>query len=655
MRFDKQLITYDIETYYDTFLFTSKFWQQDAYQVFEIGWRKNQINELLQFLSYLKNIDAFMIGYNNVGFDWIIVQDLIQNPQNYTPKRAFDLAQKIIEGQKYGLSPIRVNLQDRIIHQVDLVKVWHFDNEAKRCRLKDLEFSMRLPNVMDLPFDFRKPMSSEQIDKLIEYNKYDVEATEKFAEYSMDRIQLRRDLLTSNALRGDVMNWNDTKIGEQFFMTKLGLRGRVTGTERFRVDFKNIILPKIAFRLPQFEEVLEEFKTKYWIKDDKDHNKSISFSRPLAGVNFKFGSGGVHASVEKKVYRSSATHKIIDVDVAGYYPAVGIVNKFYPEHLGEKFVDVYKQLKADRKQFPKGSAMNAVYKLAQNGTYGKSNSEYSPIYDIRYMFSITINGQLQLLQLAEMFSLIPGLEIIQANTDGITAYVPREYEWLFDMWKTEWQNLTGYELEQVEYKSMFIRDVNNYISVKMDDSVKRKGAYWHPESWQDYDEAAGHWHTDNSSMIVQKVAEQVMLHGYNPEFLLRSAMDPFDFMIRLKVIGGQKGLLGTTETQKTFRYYVSTQGQPLTVVRPAAGIVGEFKRKAKITDKLYSDVMKEIGMGVWDERIHTKNKSKYEDTVSSVVSGFKVEDCCLASNFKFENIDYKYYLEEVEKLLIKEQ
>lgn len=658
MKFDKPLYVYDIETFYSTFLFTGKHFREPHFQVFEISWRRNMINELLTYLSHLKNIDAHMLGFNNVSFDWPIVQDLMINPNNYTPKRAFEMAQKIIQAQKIGMRAPSVALKDRLIHQVDVQKIWHFENENKRCRLKDLEFAMRLDNVMDLPFDFRKPLSSDQIDQLIHYNKYDVTATEKFAEFSMDRIELRRDLIRSGALYGDVMNWNDTKIGERFFMEKLGRRGRVEGTQRFRVDFGDLILPKVQFKTEEFNEVKEQFKTKYWLKDDKDHNKTISFERTLAGVTFKFGSGGVHASVERKVFRSSSTHKIIDVDVAGYYPAVGIVNRFYPEHLGEKFVEVYKQLKADRKQYPKGSAMNAVYKLAQNGTYGKSNSEYSPIFDIRYMFSVTVNGQLQLLQLAEMFHLIPGLEIIQCNTDGITAYVPREYEWMFEMWKTNWEQSTGYELEQVEYQSMFIRDVNSYLSVKTDGKIKRKGCYWYAESWKDYDEGAGHWHTDNSSLIVAKVAEQVMLHGYNPEFLLRNAADPFDFMIRLKVIGEQKGYLGDKEIQKTFRYYVSTKGEELKVVRPASGPVGEYKRKNKLTDKFYSDVMKEIGNGVWDARIHTgkagkpETQGKYADTVSKVASGFKVRDCCLASNFNWQDVDFNYYLEEVNKILI---
>lgn len=656
---DKPLYVYDIETYSDTFLFGGKFHNDDEVQVFEVSWRRNNVSELVNFLKYLKSIDAFMVGYNNIGFDYTVIHDLIMNPMLFTAKRAYDLAQKIIQEQKFGTITKSIDLYKREIHQVDLMKIWHFDNDAKRTRLKDLEFAMRSRTVEDLPYSPHNPLSSEQIDKLASYMIHDVTETEKFLGFTAERLKLRRDLITSGALKGDVLNWNDTKIGEQFFVTKLGC-GKVRGTDRISVKFDDVILPKINFRTGPYSEVLDTFRTKIWLKGDKDHNKkNIPFDRKLGGLNIHFGSGGIHGSVNNKIFRESLTHKIVDIDVAGMYPAVGIANGFYPEHLGKKFVEVYKQLKFERKQHKKGTAMNAVLKLAQNGTYGKSNSEYSPIFDIRYMFSITINGQLQNLQLYEMLSFIPGLQFIQNNTDGMTVYLPREYEYLFDAIKEVWQEDTGLELEQVEYSSMFVRDVNNYIAVKKDGSIKRIGAYWYAEKWEDYDAAAGKWHTDLSMMVVPKIAERVMLYGEDPMQLLKTHTDPFDFMIRQKVQGKQVCYIGDKETQRTCRFYVSNQGERMYVVHPAVGPVGAYKRKPKLTDKFYEDVIKEVGYYTWDARINVgkadkpDTQTKYDERVIDVVSGFKVKDCCDADKFNFADVDYNFYLEEINKLIIK--
>lgn len=655
MKFDKQLVTFDIETTLSCFLFGAKFYGQPEVYVYEISWRRDEKQQLLQFLNHLKSLDAHMVGYNNLNFDYPIMHELMVNPHGFHKGKSYELAQKIIEAQNSfgGPRPSGVALHDRLIHQIDLMKIWHYDNDSKRTRLKDLEVAMRSENVKDLPHDFRQHLSEQQIEDYRLYMQHDICETEKFLGFTMERLELRRDLLRNRVVMGDVLNWNDTKLGEQFFITKLGLKGKVRGTDRLTVDFKDIILPKIQFRREQFQEVLDTFKSKRWIKGDKDHNETIPFNRHIGGLHFFFGSGGVHASVEKRIYHTSPTHKILDIDVSGMYPAVGIANRFFPEHLGDKFVTVYNQLKIDRKQYPKGSAMNSVLKLAQNGVYGKSNSEYSPMFDVKYLFSITINGQLQLLQLVEMLVSIPDLQLIQCNTDGITAYVPRQYEWMFDMWKKEWEAHTSLELEQVEYKSMHIQNVNNYIAVDMKDKVKRKGTYWYAKEWKDYDEAAGNWHKDLSMMVVPKVAEAVMLYGVNPEWYIRTMVDPFDFMLRQKIKGAQKGYVGDKETQKTMRYYVSKAGEPFKVVRPAPGPVGQFKRKPKVSEKLFNEVMKEIGNGVWDARIHTGNKSKYEDTTSKVCSGFLVKDCCDSKQFNWDDVDYDFYLAEIEKLIIR--
>ena len=655
MKFDKPLVTTDIETALSCFLIGFKFYGDPTKHIFEISWRRDDKQELLYFLNYLKTIDAHMVGYNNLSFDYPIIHDLMVNPHGFHKGKSYELAQKIIEGQKYGFPKETIGLYDRLIHQIDLMKIWHYDNEAKRTRLKDLEFVMRSPNVMDLPHDFRTHLSEQQIEEYRTYMWNDICETEKFASFTMERIELRRDLIRNRIIKGDVLNWNDTKLGEEFFKTKMGLKGRIRGTDRLRVDFKDVILQKIQFRRENFQEVLETFKNKYWLKGDNDHNKTIGFNRSIGGVEFRFGSGGVHASVENRIYHTSDTHKILDIDVSSMYPSIGIVNGFHPEHLDKKFVDVYRQLKIDRKQYDKTSAMNAVLKLALNGVYGKSNSEYSPFFDIKYLFSITINGQLQLLQLVEMLLSIPGLELIQCNTDGITAYVPRAYEWMFDLWKADWEKHTGLELEQVEYKSMYLRDCNNYIAVDTKGKTKRKGAYWWSNNWKDYDAGPGHWHTDLSMMVVPKVAEAVMLHGVNAEWYLRTMTDPFDFMMRQKIKGEQKGFIGGQETQKTVRYYVSKAGSDFKVIRPAAGPVGQFKRKNKLTDKFFDEVMKEIGPDVWDARIHTGNKSKYEDTTSKVCAGYLVKDCCDASKFDWNDLDYDFYLTEIEKIIIRER
>jgi hypothetical protein len=293
--------------------------------------------------------------------------------------------------------------------------------------------------------------------------------------------------------------------------------------------------------------------------------------------------------------------------------------------------------------------MNAVLKLAGNGVYGNSNNPYSCFYDPKYTFSVTVNGQLQLLQLVEVLSLIPGLELIQANTDGITALVPRSVQHLFELWKTDWENLTGLKLEEVEYRSMFIRDVNNYVAVTKDGKVKRKGAYWYPETERDYD---GVWNKDFSNMSAQKAVSLVMLQGLDPEVAVRLITDPFDFMLRYKTPAGATVFIGDKECSKTVRYYVSKRGQAMRKVSQPKGEIGAYKRKNGITDSYYQKIVAEIPKGTWDERIHTKNKSKYAQVSTNIENGWKVKECNDARRFDWSDLDYDYYVQEIKKLII---
>ncbi len=105
-----------------------------------------------------------------------------------------------------------------------------------------------------------------------------------------------------------------------------------------------------------------------------------------------------------------------------------------------------------------------MLKLALNGVYGDSNNQFSVFYDPLFTMSITLNGQLLLCLLAEGLMKIPGLRLIQVNTDGLTVRVPRSHKMLVDLARAAWQDRTGLNLEEAVYKRMFIRDCNNYIA-----------------------------------------------------------------------------------------------------------------------------------------------------------------------------------------------
>lgn len=648
-----QFYIYDLETLVNFFSFTGKFEGSSEVFSFEISDRKFQRDELLTHLSFLQNIGVTMVGYNNLGFDYPILHSLLLEPYVFNAKKAYDLCQQIIGSQNYGNAGfLTVPAKERIIKQVDLMKINHFDNPAKRTGLKDLQFAMRSQSVEDLPVEIGKPLTNEQMDQTLSYNLHDVTETERFLGRCKHLIEMRQEFLDSRTLSGDVLNYSDVKIGVEYLVKKIGRAkcyidgNKPKQTIRAEVAFKDVILPKIYFRTAEFQAVHGWFMNQtIWIGSEA----KPSLETTLAGLKFHFGLGGVHASVENKVYHSNATHVIKDVDVSGMYVAVAVRNGFYPEHLGQDFVTAYQQLERDRTQYPKGTAMNALIKLAGNGAYGNSNNPYSCLFDPKYTFTVTSNGQLQLLQLVELISLLPGIEIIQANTDGITVYMPRELEPWFTGWCRHWEEMTALKLEEVEYSSMWLRDVNNYIAVKTDGEIKRKGAYWYPIKDKDYD---GWWNKDFSNMGAQKGVEQVLFNNWDPKELVKLITNPFDFMLRYKTPKGAKVFIGEKQMQKTVRYYVSTKGEPAYKIAQPKGVIGGYKRKNKLSDEFYLKVLKEIPEGSWDARIHTKKKSKYVEVRTSIESGRLIKECNHVDKFDWKDVDYDYYAQEIQKLII---
>ena len=183
------------------------------------------------------------------------------------------------------------------------------------------------------------------------------------------------------------------------------------------------------------------------------------------GFRFDYGVGGLHGSLESAVVRSNDTDKLIDADVKSFYPNMAISNRIYPLHLGDTFCKIYKDVYVQRQSFGKGTPENAVMKLALNGVYGDSNNEYSPFYDSSFTMKITVNGQLSLSLLVDRLLDIPDLQVIQANTDGVTVKHPRIYEEQYYSICKKWEEDVQLELEFAHYKSMHIRDVNSYIAV----------------------------------------------------------------------------------------------------------------------------------------------------------------------------------------------
>lgn len=611
-------IVWDCETYPNVFTISAHHAHLPIEWSFEISDWRNDSGAIIQWVHWLASIGARMVGFNSIGFDYPLVHTLCRMGQA-NARTLYDKAMAIIESQDDNRWMHMVKPTDRLVDQIDLFLIHHFDNRARSTSLKVLEFNMRADNISDLPFPIGTALTQDQLPVLRAYNRHDVLQTIQFYHHSIESIRFREEL-TARYQR-DFMNHNDTKIGKDYFVMELeaagvqcydyGPQGRQPRqTRRPSIALKDAILPWIAFQEPEFQRVLAWLKEQT-ITETKGVFKDITAT--VRGFTFVFGLGGIHGSVENEILESDEDSVIVDLDVTSYYPTLAIANGFYPQHLGQSFVDIYSHLFEQRKSYPKGSPENAMLKLALNGVYGDSNNVFSVFYDPLFTMRITLNGQLLLCLLAEQVMKIENLRVISCNTDGITVRIPRKSNLILQAVCNNWQEQTRLTLEQVNYKRMCIRDVNNYLGQYENGKVKRKGAY----------EYEMEWHQNHSALVVPKVAEKVLLEGAPIRQTVEHWPDIMDFMLRVKVPRSSSLVIeyrenGTEQQfplQNTTRYLITKDGGHL------------FKQMPPLKGK---ELWRQIG----------------------VEAGWKVTPCNDLSEARGARVDFDWYVAEVEKLCL---
>ncbi len=258
--------------------------------------------------------------------------------------------------------------------------------------------------------------------------------------------------------------------------------------------------------------------------------------------------------------------------MASLYPSLSITNNFYPEHLKEPFVKVYKDIIDQRMMAKKAGNMTIsdALKLSANSVYGKSNDENSFLYDPKFTMQITINGQLLLSMLAERLNLECGdIQMLQINTDGLTVKIHKDYiDKYYEICK-EWEVLTKLNLEYIEYSKMIIRDVNNYLSITTKGKIKYKGAF-------EIDKMVGNehaYHKDNSFRIIPIALSEYFINNVPIEETIKNHKDIYDFTGRQKFTSESSGEVNKLmydsmnnpynhieHQQKNTRYYISTNG-----------------------------------------------------------------------------------------------
>lgn len=599
----------DYETMKDCFVAVFENYNTTEQHIFVVSKVANNylgFNDFIEFLN--KNIEnqERHISFNGLGFDAQVTESILENAFNWSgysnekiTSKIYKIAQTVISLSNAGEFLPFYEGKMRI-PQLDVFKLNHWDNAAKRSSLKWIQFMIDWHNLEDMPMEHYEEVNTiEELDMIVNYCINDVKSTKQILRLCKDQIALRKQLTDTYNL--NLMSASEPKISKELFLYYLTQDGKhrkndikYSKTKRNEIIVKDLILPYIEFEHPEFVKLHNKFKD--LIIDPEYTKGAFKESINYNGVITDFGLGGLHGARQSGVYESDEEMIIVSSDVVSFYPNMAIRNQWAPAHLPKtKFCNQYEWFFNERKKIPKSNPINYVFKIILNSTYGLSNDKYSYFYDPQMTMQITVNGQLSLMLLYEMIvQNIPGSIPLMQNTDGLETMIPRKYKDQYFKICKQWEEKTKLKLEHDYYQKLIIADVNTYIAVhdykEIDDKdywkIKNENphylykqengkSYYAPtkckgrfawESFTKYDVST--LHKNKSSLIVSKAIYNFFVHNISPEKTLAENRNIYDYCNAVRIKGTWKFTKVFVENSeykeedlsKTVRYYISKKG-----------------------------------------------------------------------------------------------
>jgi hypothetical protein len=336
--------------------------------------------------------------------------------------------------------------------------------------------------LRDLPFDPDTELSPEQAAIVEEYCLNDLNLTADLFQALLPQIELRERMGEQDGL--NLVSKSDAQIAEMVLRHELQAQGvNVFRPEGIEPGFSFQYQPPawISFNDPGLQALLQTAReTVFQVGQGGKVNLPEALARKInyAGRLYSIGIGGLHSNETGLTVRADEQHALFDADFASFYPSIILGEGYHPQHLGKRFLAVYRAIVTRRLEAKaKGDMVTAnSLKIVVNASFGKFGSPYSFLHSPQLLIGVTLTGQLSLLMLIERVTRAGG-QVISANTDGIVIFTQKDQlpgirEALFSF-----ELDSGFTLVETPYRAIFIESVNNYLAIKPDGSVKGKGAY----------------------------------------------------------------------------------------------------------------------------------------------------------------------------------
>ena len=448
------LYIFDCEVFAHDWLFVFKEVATGLYTVIH-----NDNDAVLAFMER----NPFLGGFNNKHYDNHILKAVMIGADPETIKTINDL---IILEEINGWNIPLLREYRVFFDSFDLM-----DDCQVGLSLKAIEAHLGIPiEETEVDFNIDRPLTEEELEQTKRYCKYDVDATEKL-------LHLREAYLKNKATLGKARGLSERQA---MYMTNAKLTSvylQAVKPEKPWTDERDYQYPDKLLREYIPQEVFDFFDRMHDPSVPTDELFSSKLDLMVGDCPCTIAYGGIHGAIPTYTEEATETRTIRNKDVASYYPHQMTLNGYCSRNIPspDVFAAALERRVAAKRSGNK--AINQALKLVLNTTYGAMLNAYNALYDPLMGRSVCISGQLQLLELAvHLTQECPTLKIIQLNTDGIMVSLDNTDEARYQEITQEWQDRTGFELEEDFIQKIVQKDVNNYVEIP----VGAKG----PNDWK---------------------------------------------------------------------------------------------------------------------------------------------------------------------------
>lgn len=548
----ENLVVLDCEVYKNYFLIAFKNLVDNKIVSIEAKGEDNSLSEEDRKRLYAIMMKRETFGFNTINYD---IPILIYAMRGYCCSDIKGMSDYIIENgskgwqtlQKYGLSI------PEYIKNHDIAEV----APGVMVGLKLYGARMHSKRLQDLPYDPATILSEEEMNVVKLYCINDLDTTIDLFNMVKERMVLRQEM--GKRYGKYLMSKSDAQVAEVVIKSQMEqgtLRKFYAPKIASTTTYKYKIPAYIKFETKQLNDALDIIRKHNFVLDGKgsiklpDELKKMKIK--LGYSTYQLGVGGIHSTEKRQSIIPNDNELLIDKDVAAYYPAIILNLKLYPQHLGEKFLKIYKNIVDDRLKAKreKNKVVNESLKIVINGSFGKLGNKYSCLYSPDLMMTVTLTGQLSLLMIIERLEK-HGIKVISANTDGFVSIVPKDKHTLYQDLCLNWELETGFDLEEARYQALYSRDINNYLAVKENGETKGKGIFTLNELQKN---------PQGDISIIAVI--DFLTKGIPVAKTIKECKDVRKFLVVRSVTGG--GVWKTEYLGKVVRWVYSTKGDSIT-------------------------------------------------------------------------------------------